>query len=40
MPVAVTVRGSVALNMAVGFVVGLTVHYVIFRNPKGPMDAR
>ena len=39
LPVAVTVLGSVALNMAVGFAVGLTVHYVIFRNPEGPTDA-
>jgi hypothetical protein len=25
---------------AVGFVAGLIVHYVIFRNPKGSTDAR
>jgi MFS superfamily sulfate permease-like transporter len=40
LPVAVTVLGSVTLNMAVGFVAGLIVHYVILRNSKGPTDAR
>lgn len=30
-PVAVTVAGSVAVNMAVGFVAGLAIHYLILR---------
>ena len=34
-PVAVTVVGSVALNMAVGFVAGLAVHYLIVRRTEG-----
>jgi len=34
-PVAVTVVGSVALNMAVGFVAGLAVHYLIVRRGEG-----
>jgi MFS superfamily sulfate permease-like transporter len=31
LPVAATVAGSLALNMAVGFVAGLAVHYLVFR---------
>ena len=34
-PVAVTVIGSIAVNMAVGFVAGLAVHYLIVRRKGG-----
>ena len=34
LPVAATVLCSVGFNMAVGFVAGLAVHYLIVRNPK------
>ena len=36
LPVAVTVLGAVGLNMAIGFLAGLTVHYAIFRNANCP----
>jgi len=39
-PVAVTVVVSVAINMAAGFVAGLTVHYVLVRHPGGPADGQ
>ena len=38
LPVAVTVAGSVVLNIAVGFIAGLTTHYLLFRNPKAPAN--
>lgn len=34
LPVAVTVAGSVFLNIAVGFVAGLATYYLLFRNHK------
>ncbi|HUU43241.1 MAG TPA: putative sulfate/molybdate transporter, partial [Planctomycetota bacterium] len=34
-PVAATVAGSLALNMAVGFVLGIAVHYLVFRGRGG-----
>jgi MFS superfamily sulfate permease-like transporter len=37
-PVAVTVVGSVAFNMAAGFVAGLAVHYLLVRRPGGATD--
>jgi len=39
-PVAATVLGSLVLNMAVGFVVGIAVHYLLFHGPKSPANAR
>jgi MFS superfamily sulfate permease-like transporter len=38
-PVAATVAGSLVLNMAVGFVAGMAVHYVVFRGRRGTADA-
>jgi MFS superfamily sulfate permease-like transporter len=35
LPMGVTVLGSVAMNMLVGFIVGLAVHYLVFRGPAG-----
>ena len=40
LPVAATVVGSVALNMAVGFVVGLATHYLLCRRPGGAPNAQ
>lgn len=40
LPVAATVLGSVALNMAVGFAAGFLVHYLLFRGPRGVADAQ
>ncbi|MFW6107049.1 MAG: putative sulfate/molybdate transporter [bacterium] len=40
LPVAVTVAGSVATNMAVGFVAGLAAHYLLCRRPGGAADGR
>ena len=37
-PVAVTVVGSVAINMAVGFIAGLAVHYLLVRHPGDATD--
>ena len=34
-PVAATVVGALAANMAVGFAVGLAVHYLVLRTPRG-----
>lgn len=39
-PVVVTILGSAAINMAVGFVAGMAVHYAIFRGPQGMAEAR
>jgi len=39
-PVAATVAGSVALNMAVGFAAGMAFHYLILRRPEGDNAAR
>ena len=40
LPVAVTVLGSVALNMVVGFIAGFAVHYALSRITKGPSGAQ
>ena len=39
-PVAVTVAGSVAANMAVGFVAGLAVHCLIVRSTEGAVHGK
>jgi len=39
-PVLVTVIGSVAADMAVGFAAGVAVHYAIFRGPQGIAEPR
>jgi hypothetical protein len=36
----VTVIGSLVLNMAVGFVAGLAIHYLLFRRAKGASNAQ
>ena len=38
LPMGVTVLGSVAMNMLVGFILGLAVHYLVFRGPAGITD--
>jgi MFS superfamily sulfate permease-like transporter len=40
LPVAATVLGSVALNMAVGFGVGLAAHYLLCRRAGGAPDGK
>ena len=35
LPVAATLAGSLAVNMALGFVAGLAVHYLVVRRSKG-----
>ena len=35
LPVAATMLGSLVFNMAVGFVVGLAIHYLLPRCPGG-----
>jgi len=40
LPVAATVAGSVALNMAVGFAAGMAFHYLILGRPEGDNAAR
>jgi MFS superfamily sulfate permease-like transporter len=37
-PFAVTVVGSLAINMAAGLVAGMAVHYLIVRRPGGATD--
>ncbi len=39
-PVAVTIVGSVALNMAVGFIAGMAVHYLLLGRPGDSDDAQ
>ena len=38
LPVVITVVGSIALNIAFGFIAGLTTHYLLFHNPRSPVD--
>ena len=38
-PVAVTVAGSVALNIAAGFIAGIVAHYLLFHTPKDTMNS-
>ncbi|MEW6355040.1 MAG: putative sulfate/molybdate transporter [Planctomycetota bacterium] len=38
LPLAATVAGSLLLNMAVGFVVGIAVHYIVIRKTDAPSE--
>ena len=40
LPLIVTVIGSLVLNMAVGFVAGLAIHYLLFRRAKGASNGQ
>ena len=39
-PVAATLAGSLLANMAVGFIAGLAVHYLLCRNARGARAAQ